>query len=157
MRRALAALVLAFAVLGGDVHFSSVALAQQEPSRPRAVVRPKKAPEPQPQPKAPPPATNAQEKPLVELSETIGALAFLAQICSPATTPNPWRARMETLLDAEGDASGAREKMTGAFNQGYSEYSASYRQCTDAALTARRILTRDAARMARDLERRFGS
>lgn len=153
MRKASASLVILLltASLAGE------AMAQQDAPRPRTTQRNRKPVEPAPPPKAPPPPANAQEKPLVEIAETIGALAFLSQICSPATTPNPWRVRMEALLDAEGEASGAREKMTGAFNQGYSEYSASYRQCTDAALAARRILTRDAARMARDLERRFGS
>lgn len=132
--------------------------AQQANERPRAAPRKKAAdPTPTPAPKALPPPANAQEKPLTDLSETIGALSFLTQICSPTTSPNPWRVRMESLLDSEGENSGTREKMTGAFNHGFSEYSTSYRQCTDAARSARRILTRDAARMARDLERRFGT
>lgn len=132
--------------------------AQQANERPRTAPRRKAAePAPLPAPKAPPPPANAQEKPLADLSETIGALTFLTQICSPATSPNPWRVRMEALLDSEGENSGTREKMTGAFNQGFSDYSTSYRQCTDAARAARRILARDAARMARDLERRFGT
>lgn len=93
----------------------------------------------------------------MELSEAIGALALLNQVCAPAARTNPWRVRMEDLVEAEGEASGLREKMMGAYNRGFSEYAISYRQCTDAARAARALLTRDAARLARDLERRFGS
>jgi uncharacterized protein (TIGR02301 family) len=128
-----------------------------ETSRPRVPPPAKKNAAPAAPAKAAPPPANAQEKPLVDLSETIGALAFLTQICSPAASPNPWRVRMEVLIESEGDPAGARAAMTGAFNQGFTDYATTYRQCTDAARTARRVLTRDAARMARDLERRFGT
>lgn len=111
---------------------------------------------PAPAPKIPALPANPQEKPLVDLSEIIGSLAFLTQVCSPTTSPNPWRVRMETLLDTEGENSGVREKMTGAYNHGFADYSITYRQCTEAARTARRVLVRDAARLAREIERRFG-
>ena len=133
-------------------------LAQQtQPQRARPALRKKAVETPPPTPKLPPPPANAQEKPLLELSEAIGGLTFLSEICTPAANPNPWRLRMEALLDSEGESSGARDKMTGAFNHGFSDYSTTYRQCTDAARAARRVLTRDAARLARDIERRFGS
>ncbi len=162
MRRAGLALALGIAAcVSGEVLLSGEVFAQQPPQPQPQRVRPvprKKAPEtPPPAPKPAPVVITPQEKPLVELSEIIGALTFLAQICSPASTPNPWRVRMETLLDSEGEASGVRDKMTGAFNLGFAEYATTYRQCTDSARAARRILTRDAARLARDLERRFGS
>jgi uncharacterized protein (TIGR02301 family) len=137
---------------------AEAALAQQQPQRARPVQRKKPTTETvAPAPKALLPPANAQEKPLLELSEAMGGLAFLTQICSPTTNPNPWLVRMEALVDSEGDNSGAREKMTGAYNHGFSDYSTTYRQCTDAARAARKVLTRDAARLARDLERRFGS
>lgn len=137
---------------------ADAAIAQQQPQRARPVQRKKPTTEavtPAPKPLLPP--ANAQERPLLELSEAMGGLAFLTQICSPTTTPNPWLIRMETLVESEGDNSGAREKMTGAYNHGFSDYATTYRQCTDAARAARKVLTRDAARLARDLERRFGS
>lgn len=137
---------------------AEAALAQQQPQRARPVQRKKPAREAvAPAPKALLPPANAQEKPLLELSEAMGGLAFLTQICSPATNPNPWLIRMEALVDSEGDNSGAREKMTGAYNHGFSDYATTYRQCTEAARAARKVLTRDAARLARDLERRFGT
>jgi uncharacterized protein (TIGR02301 family) len=103
------------------------------------------------------PLSTAQEKPLVELSEVMGALTFLSQLCAPGTEPNPWRRRMETLLEAEGEASGTHDRMAGAYNTGFADYATTYRQCTPAALAAQQALVREAARLARDLERRFGS
>jgi len=54
-------------------------------------------------------------------------------------------------------ASGIADRLRGAFNHGYSDYATSYRACTPSAKAAAEILTRDAARLARDIERRFGS
>jgi uncharacterized protein (TIGR02301 family) len=127
-------------------------------SPPRARPSPRRPQgETSPASRLPAPASSAQEKPLVDLSEVVGAIAFLTQLCQPEAVPNPWRARMEILLEAEGEASGAKEKMTGAFNTGFSDYATTYRQCTPAAEAARQALTREAVRLARDLERRFGS
>lgn len=137
---------------------ADAAIAQQQPQRARPVQRKKPTTEAvAPAPKPLLPSANAQERPLLELSEAMGGLAFLTQICSPASNPNPWLIRMEALVNSEGDNSGAREKMTGAYNHGFSDYATTYRQCTDAARAARKVLTRDAARLARDLERRFGT
>ena len=133
---------------------AEAAFAQQAARTLRRKKPPAEATQPAPRPT---PLANPQERPLTELAEALGALAFLSQLCSPAADPNPWRARMETLLKAEGESSGAQEKMIGAFNAGFQDYSTTYRQCTDAARTAERVLTRDAARHARDIERRFGS
>lgn len=108
-------------------------------------------------PPPPPPAPDPHHRPLTELSEIIGALVLLTEICSPASSTNPWRARMERLVAAEGEASGIADRLRGAFNHGYSDYATSYRACTPSAKAAVEILTRDAARLARDIERRFGS
>lgn len=108
-------------------------------------------------PPPPPPAPDPHHRPLTELSEIIGALALLAEVCSPGSASNPWRARMERLIAAEGEASGIAERLKGAFNHGYSDYATSYRSCTPSAKAATEMLTRDAARLARDIERRFGS
>jgi uncharacterized protein (TIGR02301 family) len=157
MRRAIlraACLVLILATGAGEAFAQ-----QQDPSqKPRPLPRKKPVMETPVAPqKTPPPPASAQEKPLIELSEVFGSLAFITQICSPATHINPWRTRMETLLATEGESSGARDRMTGAFNRSFSEYSTSYRQCTEAAEAARLVLQRDAAQLAREIERRFGS
>jgi uncharacterized protein (TIGR02301 family) len=96
------------------------------------------------------------ERPMLELSETLGSLAFLTTLCRPAERPNPWQKRMERLVESEGAAQGNRQRLMGAYNAGFSAFSTSYRQCTDAANTARSVLLREAARLARALEQRYG-
>ncbi|MBN8532866.1 MAG: TIGR02301 family protein [Rhizobiales bacterium] len=123
----------------------------------------------QPQPRRQPAAPAAQpatpprsvlpaeyERPILELSETMGSLAFLTTLCRPAPGQNPWRRRMEELVESEGSANANREKLMGAYNQGFSAFSTTYRQCTDAARAARSVLVREAARLAREIERRYG-
>jgi uncharacterized protein (TIGR02301 family) len=132
------------------------ALGQQEPAKPLRRKKPAiVAPVQPPAPVVPP--ISPHEAPLVQLAETMGALAFLAGLCQPAGTPNSWERRMGEFLDVEGENSGLRARLTGAYNQGFSDFSTSYRQCTDAAKAARGVLTREAARLARDIERRFGT
>jgi uncharacterized protein (TIGR02301 family) len=132
------------------------ALAQQEPARP--LRRKKPAIEAPDQPQAPAlPQVSPHEGPLVQLSELMGALAFLSGLCATREAPNPWARRMEEFLEAEGENAGHRARLTGAYNQGFSEFSTNYRQCTDAARAARALLERDAARLAREIERRFGT
>lgn len=124
------------------------ALAQQAQPRRTAPA----APAPPPRPVLP----AEYERPILELSETMGSLAFLTTLCRPAPGQNPWRRRMEELVESEGNANANREKLMGAYNQGYSAFSTTYRQCTDAARAARSVLVREAARLARDIERRYG-
>lgn len=129
---------------------ASPALAQQpQPRRQTAAPAQPAAP---PRPVLP----SEYERPILELSETMGSLAFLTTLCRPAPGQNPWRRRMEELVETEGSANANREKLMGAYNQGYSAFSTTYRQCTDAARAARSVLVREAARLARDIERRYG-
>ncbi|MCU0819322.1 MAG: TIGR02301 family protein [Beijerinckiaceae bacterium] len=145
-RRALALLLVALLPVP--------AMAQQQPA-PQTQRR--AAPPPQP-PKEPvrPTLPAEYEKPMLELSETLGSLAFLTTLCRPEERPNPWQKRMETLVESEGNAQGNRERLMGAYNAGFSSFSTTYRQCTDAARAARSILVREASRLARALEQRYG-
>lgn len=98
----------------------------------------------------------AYEKPMLDLSEIIGSLAFLTSLCAPSGEPNAWQRRMEGLVASEGEASGISEKLMGAYNQGYMAFSTTHRQCSPAAKAAQTLLIHDAARLARMLERRYG-
>lgn len=130
--------------------------AQAQQSQPRRATPPSAsaAPPANPPRQALPPE---YERPLLELSETMGSLAFLTHLCRPQPGQNPWQKRMEELAESEGQANGNREKLIGAYNQGFSAFQTSYRQCTEAARAARSVLVREAARLAREIERRYGS
>jgi uncharacterized protein (TIGR02301 family) len=137
-------------IVAAALLFAAPSFAQQ--------AQPRRQPAAPAQPATPPrPALPAEyERPILELSETIGSLAFLTTLCRPAPGQNPWRRRMEELVESEGSANANREKLMGAYNQGFSAFSTTYRQCTDAARAARSVLVREAARLARDIERRYG-
>jgi len=145
------ALMFATAMLAIGLAVPGAEAQTPHPKRKKASVETPAAPPP------PPPAPDPHHRPLTELSEIIGALALLAEVCSPGSASNPWRARMERLVVAEGEASGIVDRLRGAFNHGYSDYATSYRTCTPSAKAAAEMLIRDAARLARDIERRFGS
>ncbi len=129
--------------LAGLLACCGAASAQQ-----RAAPQPPAAPAPEP----PPPL---YEPDLLRLSEIIGAVAFLRELCE-APEAGLWRARMEELLAAEGVTQGRRERMAGAYNRGYRGYALTYRSCTDAAREAARRLTLDGERLSRGIAGRFG-
>lgn len=104
-----------------------------------------------------PPTPMAAQGPLAELSETLGSLTRLAEVCTPEAKPNPWRARMEGLIEAEGEAAQAKTQMQGAFNRGYAEFANAYARCTPAALAAEQAQRREAARQAQAISQRFGN
>ena len=88
---------------------------------------------------ATPRAATAENKPyddkLLRLSEILGAVHYLRELCN-ATEGLYWRDRMKELLDAEGSSAVRRAKLTRSFNQGYRSYSRTYLTCTPSAQTA---------------------
>jgi uncharacterized protein (TIGR02301 family) len=117
---------------------------------PAAAAKPQ--PEPQPAPAEAPP----YEGQLMRLSEIMGALAYLRDLCGDGDGPE-YRARMAALLDAETASNQERkERLAGAFNRGYRGYEATYRSCTP---NARAVIVRfvdEGGRLAREISYRFG-
>ncbi|MFA7307306.1 MAG: TIGR02301 family protein [Hyphomicrobium sp.] len=72
---------------------------------------------------------------LLRLSEILGAIHYLRELCS-ANEGQYWRDRMRELMDAEGSSALRRAKLTRAFNQGYRSYSRTYNTCSPSAQTA---------------------
>ena len=133
------------------------ASAQQRP-RPPAQSAPA-APVPPPEP---PPA--AYEPHLLRLSEILGALTFLTELCrsdGPSIRPEAegeaWRARMRELLDAEAQTQGQKERLAGAYNKGFSGYRLTYRTCTPSGKQALERLLIEGTKLAHDISNRFGS
>ncbi len=149
MRRFALALAAALAVAPAlDV------LAQQRPQPPRT--RPQPAPPPPKEPEKPPePPPAPYEKDLLRLSEIMGSLAFLRELCK-APDAGEWRTRMEALLDAEGVTPGRRERLAGAFNRGYKGFALTYRVCTPAAVEATARYLKEGEGLSRSIAGRFG-
>lgn len=106
-----------------------------------------------PPPAEPPPAP--YDRDLLRLSEVIGSLAFLRDLCGAADAPE-WPARMKALIEAEGVTPGRRDRLAGAYNRGYRGYSLTYRVCTPAATEAAARYVTEGERLSYALASRFG-
>lgn len=105
-----------------------------------------------PPPEPPPPPYEPQ---LLRLSEILGALSFLRPLCGNDDGAT-FLDRMTSLLDAEAQTQGRRERLAGAYNKGFREYQQVYRRCTPAAQL---IITRyadEGGKLTRELTSRFG-
>jgi uncharacterized protein (TIGR02301 family) len=123
-----------------------------------AQTRPAAAPPPPVTAPAPPDAHPPYEPQLLRLAEIIGALAYLRDLCGDHDG-DKWRAKMANLLAAEAAASAnerERERLAGAYNQGFHGYALTYRSCTaNAKLVIERYLD-EGERLTRDVENRYG-
>jgi uncharacterized protein (TIGR02301 family) len=155
MRPRRIALLVAAAMLGWGLALARSNVAAQS--------RPAERPAPRSEPKAPskPPAPSPPLPPapyegaLLRLSEVMGALAFLRELCGQADG-SAWRERTQSLLDAEASEPDRRARLAGAFNRGYQGYALTYRVCTPAARTAIDRYLVEGGKLARDLSARWG-
>ncbi len=100
----------------------------------------------------PPPAYQAD---LLRLSEILGAVQFLRELCG-AHEGALWRDQMQALIDTEQPDAETRARLIDRFNRGYESYRSVYRVCTDSArLTVERYLQEGAA-IAAEVTARYG-
>ncbi|WP_425463361.1 TIGR02301 family protein [Methylobacterium terricola] len=157
MRRAVLLAACLVAALPGLV-LPAVILPAAAQSRPKPAAKP---PETKPADKEasappPPPDTPAPyDRDLLRLSEIIGSLSFLRELCGTADAPE-WPARMKALLDAEGTSPGRRDRLAGAYNRGYGGYAVTYRVCTPSAVEAATRYIAEGERLSATLANRFG-
>jgi uncharacterized protein (TIGR02301 family) len=107
----------------------------------------------QPAVEGPPPPYEPQ---LLRLSEILGALSYLREVCG-ARDGDAWRAKMAALLDAEAKTQTRRERLAGAFNRGFRGYEVIYRTCTPNAETVIGRYLTEGGRIARDINYRYGA
>jgi uncharacterized protein (TIGR02301 family) len=138
MRRFAYALILLLGLLA----LPPAAHAQQAADEAEQVERP---------PPGPPPI---YEKELLRLSEVIGALAFLRELCD-ASDAAQWPERMQALLDSEGPA--RAERLAGAYNRGYGAFALTYRVCTPSAELAIARYLDEGDRLSRLIASRYGT
>jgi uncharacterized protein (TIGR02301 family) len=81
------------------------------------------------------PETKPYDERLMRLSEILGAVHYLRELCG-ANDGQLWRDRMRELMDAEGSSALRRARLTRSFNNGYRSYSRTYNSCTASAQTA---------------------
>lgn len=84
---------------------------------------------------------------LLRLSEILGAVHYLRELCG-ANDGQLWRERMQELMNAEGTSALRRARLTRSFNQGYRSYSRTYSACSPSAQTAINRFVGEAAQLA---------
>jgi uncharacterized protein (TIGR02301 family) len=72
---------------------------------------------------------------LMRLSEILGAVHYLRELCG-ANDGQKWRDQMRELMDTEGSSALRRARLTRSFNNGYRSYSRTYNVCSQSAQTA---------------------
>lgn len=87
------------------------------------------------------------------LSEILGSLYFLQPLCQPGI--EDWRAQMEALITLDEPDEDRRQRLAGAFNDGYAAYARLYRTCTISASEALTRLLVEAEKTARDIHSRY--
>jgi uncharacterized protein (TIGR02301 family) len=88
----------------------------------------------------PPPSANEPPAPIYEeklqrLSEILGSLTFLRDLCGSADGA-AWRGEMSALLAAEDPPPGRKTRLIARFNHGFESLNAVYRTCTPSAKLA---------------------
>lgn len=96
------------------------------------------------------------ESDLQRLSEILGALHYLRDICG-AREGQIWRNEMQALVDAEAPSGERRERLVASFNRGYRGFQQTYRTCTPAADYAIRRYLDEGSKIARDITARYAN
>jgi len=113
----------------------------------------------------PPPPYEPQ---LLRLSEIMGALAYLQTICAGAPAQPAggdavgkdgegvvWRDRMQNLIAAEAAGPTRRDRLAGAYNQGFQGYEVNYRSCTPHALLVQKRFLAEGGRLAHEISTQY--
>lgn len=79
--------------------------------------------------------TKPYDERLMRLSEILGAVHYLRELCG-ASDGQLWRERMREIMEGEGTSALRRAKLTRSFNNGYRSYGRTYQACTPSAQTA---------------------
>jgi uncharacterized protein (TIGR02301 family) len=106
---------------------------------------------PQAQPEPPPPP---YEPRILRLSEILGALAYLDDLCG---AKSDWRARMQQFLEAEAKTAERKERLAGSFNRSFHDYELSYPSCTPSAQVIISRFLSEGGELARDIVNRFSA
>lgn len=100
-----------------------------------------------------PPAPIYEAK-LLRLSEILGSLSFLRNLCGDDDGP-AWHDEMDALLKAEEPPPQRRTRLIARFNHGFETYNAVYRTCTPSARLAISRYLAEGESLASDVRGRY--
>jgi uncharacterized protein (TIGR02301 family) len=108
----------------------------------------------QPPPAATEPPAPIYDEKLLRLSEILGSLSFLRDLCGASDGPT-WRDEMTALLAAEKPAPHRRARLIARFNHGFETFNAVYRTCTPSAELSIAHYLSEGAALASDVRGRY--
>ena len=121
-------------------------LAQAGPAAPKAPPAP---PKPEVRIEAPP-----YEADLLRLSELMGALAYLSDLCQDGDGA-AFRERIGQLIASDPRPQEAKDVLAGAFNRGFEGYRLTYRVCTSNARSTISAYLDETERIAREVATKY--
>ncbi|MEN2495260.1 MAG: hypothetical protein TECD_01181 [Hyphomicrobiaceae bacterium hypho_1] len=95
-------------------------------------------------------ATKSYDQKLYRLSELLGAIHYLRELCA-SNDGQKWRRNMQELINAEGTSSNRKEIMSHQFNRGYRSLSKIYPHCTNQAKKTINDFIKDSIKTTDDL------
>jgi len=104
------------------------------------------------------PARSAEapfEPSLMRLSEVLGSLHYLSNLCEQPGTQ--WRDLMDRLITAEAPDETRKAQFVANFNRGYRSFDSVYSTCTQSAAAALRRYRNEGAELAGQTAARFGN
>ena len=96
------------------------------------------------------------EPQLLRLTELMGSLHFLRQLCGGIDAPE-WRSRMEDFLASENPSPLRRARFITQFNRGYQAFDTTYTSCTRAAEEATRLFVAEGKKLSEGIVNRYGN
>jgi uncharacterized protein (TIGR02301 family) len=94
---------------------------------------------------------------LIRLSEILGSLQFLRNLCA-SQQENQWLILMEKLLQEEAaDEAVRKARLTAAFNHGYRSYAAIHTKCTAETREIAEKYRVEGATLAAEITARYGN
>ena len=94
------------------------------------------------------------EKQLLRLSEILGAVQYLGNLCG-GEDGSIWHDKMAALLDSEAASPERRRRLTASFNRGFRTFEETYRACTPSARFAITRYMGEGARISGDIAARY--
>ena len=107
-----------------------------------------------PAPEAEPPRPYDSE--LLRLAEILGALTYFDELCASAPAGD-WRAKMQSLLEADAKTAARKERLAGSFNRGFRDYERTYHFCTPNAQAVISRFLAEGAGIAHEVVNRYGA
>jgi uncharacterized protein (TIGR02301 family) len=83
-------------------------------------------------------------------------LTYLDDLCASKPSGD-WRAKMQTLLEAEAKTAGRKERLAGSYNRGFRDYERTYHSCTQNAQAVISRFLAEGGKIAHDVVNRYGA